>query len=128
MSEDRRDELLAKITKVASNDAAAFAGTESDIKVSQDEESGNIAIDLIAHWIQSNEDEPDKMLVNYAAAKSTIKNASLQYKEKSCTLIQRIVSTTLKGMHMPGGQQELAVVQQNLTTRGTQLLLQILQG
>ena len=51
MSEARREELLAKIARVASNDAAAFAGTESDVKVSQDGASGDIAVDVVAHWI-----------------------------------------------------------------------------
>ena len=36
MSDDRKQELLAKIVKVASNDVSAFAGTDSDIKVVKD--------------------------------------------------------------------------------------------
>ena len=51
MSEARREALLAKIARVASNDATAFAGTESDIEVSRDGASGDIAIDVVAHWI-----------------------------------------------------------------------------
>ena len=49
MSEARRDEILAKIARVVSNDAAAFAGTESDIQVSQN--GGDITIDVVVHWI-----------------------------------------------------------------------------
>ena len=49
MSEKRREELLAKIAKVASNDAAVFAGSESDIQVSRGIESGDIAIDVVVH-------------------------------------------------------------------------------
>ena len=36
MTELRKAELLAKIKKVADNDATAFAGVESDIQVSHD--------------------------------------------------------------------------------------------
>ena len=50
MTEDRRVELLAKVGKVASNDPTAFAGTESDIKVSQNAD-GDIVVDMVAHWI-----------------------------------------------------------------------------
>ena len=102
MSEARREELLAKIARVASNDAAAFAGTESDITVSQDGAGGDIAIDVLAHWIQSNEEEPDKMLVHYAAAVSTIKNATIQNQDKCKVLMQRIMTTTMKGLKLSG--------------------------
>ena len=40
MTEGRKGELLDKIAKVASNDVTAFAGTESDIKVSKNDDKG----------------------------------------------------------------------------------------
>ena len=118
MSEGRREELLAKIARVASNDATAFAGTESDIAVSQGGASGDIAIDVVAHWIISNEDQSDEMMIHYAAAVGTIKNASVQNQDKCKTFMQRILANTLKGLNLPGGQQELDQVQQNLTALG----------
>ena len=42
MTEARREELLAKITMVASNDLTVFEGIESDIKVSRNDQNGNI--------------------------------------------------------------------------------------
>ena len=91
MSEMRKDELIVKIMKVVSNDLEAFTGVETDIKVTQNEANGDISVDLIAHLIRSNEEEPDKMVISYAASVSTIKNASLQAQEKACQLMQRLV-------------------------------------
>ena len=51
MTEERKQELLAKISMVASNDLTAFDGAESDIKVSKDAETGKILIDIVVHWI-----------------------------------------------------------------------------
>ena len=76
MSEERKEELLAKIAKVASNDTTAFAGTDSGIKVYLNNENGYIVIDMVAHFIKTDENEPDRMNVSYACAKSVIKNAS----------------------------------------------------
>ena len=78
MSEMRKEELFVKIMKVVSNDLQAFTGVESDIKVTQNEANGDISIDLLAHLIRSNEEEPDKMVISYTASVSMIKNASLQ--------------------------------------------------
>ena len=78
MTERSKDELLAKIKKVADNDATAYAGVESDIIVSRDNASGDIEIDLAVHYIVSDEDEGDKMNISYAAAKSFIKNATIE--------------------------------------------------
>ena len=49
MTEARREELLAKITKVASNDLTVYEGIESDIKVSKNDQNGNIVIDMVVH-------------------------------------------------------------------------------
>ena len=51
--------------------------------MTKDEESGNIIVDLVIHYIIENEDESDKMDVTYATAKSIIRNPSSQYEEKT---------------------------------------------
>lgn len=77
MSERRQGELMAKILMVKSNDASAIAAAEWDIAVSASEDgSSQISVDVVAHYIISNEDASDTMTVNYAAANSLIKNAS----------------------------------------------------
>ena len=72
------EEMLAKIDKVASNDSTAFVGIESDIKVGVDNESGHLIVDMIAHSIKTDENELDRMNVSYAAARSSIKNATIE--------------------------------------------------
>ena len=59
MSDTRRQELLAKISKVASNDVTATDGLESDVKLHRDAETGKIVIDMLVNWMKSNEDVPD---------------------------------------------------------------------
>ena len=78
ITEERKQEILAKISKVASNDPEAFNGTEKDIKVSKDFETGNIIIDMAAHCIQADPNDAERMNVCYAATKSAIKNASTE--------------------------------------------------
>ena len=128
MTEKRREQLLAKIVKIASNDATAFAGVEQDITLAKDNEAGTIIIDMVAHFMVSDEDLPDQMNVSYAAAKSIIKNATLEQQEKAYQLLQRVVEVSLRGMKMPGGDQERATVQESLTARGYESLLSILQN
>ena len=77
MSARRQDELMAKILAVKSNDASAIAAAEWDIAVSASaEDSSVVTVDLVAHYIVSNEEASDTMTVNFAAANSLIKNAS----------------------------------------------------
>ena len=45
--------------------------------MAKDEESGSIVVDMVAHYMVSDEDLPDQMNVSYAATKSIIKNATL---------------------------------------------------
>lgn len=78
MTEERKAEMLEKIEKIATNDAAVFAGTESDIRVTKDSDSGELVIDMVAHFMKTDEDKPDYMHVSYAAALSKIKHASSQ--------------------------------------------------
>ena len=59
MSELRRDELMDKITKVKDGDATAFAGPEWNIKISPNDDSSEVTVDLVAHYIVPNEDQAD---------------------------------------------------------------------
>ena len=120
MAEERKQELLAKISMVASNDLTAFDGAESDIKVSKDSETGKILIDIVVHWIQTDPEEADMMNVSYAAANSAIKNATAAQQEKASQLMQRIIQNTLKSVNLPSGEQERAEIQQNFESRGVQ--------
>ena len=108
MTERTKDELLAKIKKVADNDATAFAGVESDIIVNRDNASGDIEIDMSVHFIVSDEDEGDKMNISYATAKSFIKNATIAQQEKACVLMNRIIKASLNGMNMQNGEAQRA--------------------
>ena len=76
MTEDRKQELLAKIEQVASNDVTEFSGTDHDVKIQKNQEDGSFIIDLVAHSIKSDEGDPEKMNVSYAAAYCMIENAS----------------------------------------------------
>ena len=95
MTEARKAELLAKIKKIADNDATAFAGVESDIAVTSDQANGNLTIDMVVHHMASNEDEGDRMNVSYAAAKCTITNATAATQAKASDLMTRIIETSL---------------------------------
>ena len=46
--------------------------------MSRSDGNGAIEIDLAVHFMKTDEEEPDKMNVNYAASKSLIKNPSLE--------------------------------------------------
>ena len=59
MTLERKSELLAKIKRVVLNDAEAFAGTETDIRVSVNSESGEIMIDMVAHYMRADKDRPN---------------------------------------------------------------------
>ena len=78
MTEERREELLARISKVVSNDARASVGTETDIRVSRSSESGKILIDMVAHFMRPDGTKPTCMNVSYAAANCAIQNATSQ--------------------------------------------------
>ena len=95
MTEDRKQELLAKIEQVASNDITMFAGTDYDVKIQKDEQDGSLTMDLVAHSMKSDENEPDKMNVSYAAAYCKITNATAETQAKACYLVQRIIKTSL---------------------------------
>ena len=56
MSARRQDELMTKILAVKSNDASGIATTEWDITVKASEnDRSEIIVDLVAHYIISNE-------------------------------------------------------------------------
>ena len=49
MTVARKEELMAQIEKVASDDVANFSGVGGDIKLVEDETTGDVVIDLVAH-------------------------------------------------------------------------------
>ena len=114
MAPERKAELLAKIDRVASNDVTVFAGTESDIRVARNSESGEVVIDMVAHFMKTDEDRPETMNVSYAAAYCSIHNATPQQQAKAEQLVHRIIETSLKSLEMPGGAAERAQIQRSL--------------
>ena len=44
---------------------------------------GEIIIDMVVHFIKSDEHEPEQMNVSYAAALARIKNASISQQEQA---------------------------------------------
>ena len=114
MTPERREELLAKIDRVACNDATVITGTESDIRVSRNSDSGAIVIDMVAHVMKTDEDRPDYMNVSYAAAKCSIENATLQQRQKAELLVHRIIDSSLTGMIMPGSAEQRAQLESSL--------------
>ena len=77
MTQERKQELIAKIERVANNDISVFSGVDSDIKIKKSSTDGEIVIDMVVHFMKTDEDETERMNVSYAACKSTIKNASV---------------------------------------------------
>ena len=122
MTEAQRSELLDKLDKVASNDLTVTQDIESDIKVSKNDE-GNLDIDLIAHCMKTNEDAPDKMEIYYAAGKCGIKSPSIEEREKCEQLLERIVTTVLRGITLPG----IDAIKQQLISQGNKKMLACLQ-
>ena len=117
--------MLAKIEKVACNDISAFAGVESDIKIKKDGATGEITVDLIAHSIISDEDKPEYMNVNYAAAKCIMKNANQQTQNKACELVEKLVQSSIKNLNID--ENEKQKLTDNLKQRGQENLLQTIQ-
>ena len=64
---------------------------EQDIKVTKSDENGEIVIDMVVHFMMTDENESDTMNVSYAAAKAVIKNANAQQLEKASQLMQKII-------------------------------------
>ena len=126
MTEARKAELLAKVKKIADNDATAFAGVESDIKVTSDAASGDLMIDMVVHYMASDEDAGDRMNVSYAAAKCTIKNATIASQAKASELMTRIIETSLTGLNIPGGSEQRTQIQDQLKEKAAENMSNIL--
>ena len=123
ISQQRMNELIEKIIKVKSNDQQAYVGTESGIKVIA-QGADDMIVDLVVHYIVSNESEPDKMIVKYAAAYSRIKNASEQQFEASCKILQTIITNALKPFKFEDGDEEKATISAQLFENGKNELTQ----
>ena len=126
MTEERKVELIEKIQKIVDNDATAFAGVESDIRIVKGSMSGEIVIDMLVHFMNSQENDPEAMNMSYAASKSVIRNATQAQLEKSCQLMHQIIESSLIGMDMPGGEQERADVERALDELGRQKMFNFL--
>ena len=127
MSENRRNELIAKIIKVKDNDLTAVAGAEWGIRLTADEnDTSNIEVDLGAHYIVSNEHEPDTMTINYAAAKATIKFATTQYTDKSIEKLKLTISKTVDKLKVPAGPKDIQTIKTSLEEQGEKQLLELL--
>ena len=57
---------------------------------------------MIVHCMRTNEDSPDKMEIYYAAGLCGIKNPHKYYLEKCEQLLERIITTVLKNIDLPG--------------------------
>ena len=73
--------------------------------------------------MKTDENDQDRMNISYAAAKSTIKNATIQQQEKASQLMFKIIQSSLKGMKMPGGEEELAAIQQSLNEQAQKQMI-----
>ena len=74
---------------------------ESDIKVSKNE-LGDLNVDLIAHCMKSNENSPEKMEIYYAAGLCAIKNPHIENLDNCEQLLDRMVTSVLQGITLPG--------------------------
>ena len=120
MTQQRKDELLTKITQVANNDVATLAGVEKDIRVVKSNENGEIIIDMVVHFIKTDENAPELINVSYAAALARIQNASISQQERAQGLMTNIIQTSLGGMNMPGGDEAKAEIQKALEEQSKQ--------
>ena len=68
--------------------------------------NSDMIVDLVAHYIVPNKEEPDKMTVRYAASYSSIKNASEEYYEASCKILQTIITSALEPFKFEDVEQE----------------------
>ena len=118
MSEARKLALLQKIIQIASNDVTASGGIDREIKLIPDEENKTIVIDLLVNWMRSDEEEPDKMSIHYAASKSVIKLPHPEHEAKMHQLLERHVNSTIKKLRMPNDKSELAQIEQELINQG----------
>ena len=71
MTEERKVEMLEKIQRIVNDDATAFSGVESNIRVVKDS-NGDIIIDMLAHIMKTEDGDPESMDMSYAATKSVI--------------------------------------------------------
>ena len=119
MSELHKDNIMSKIIQVKSGETSAIAATEWDITVKASEnDRSEIIVDLVAHYIISNEEASDTMTVSYATANSLITNASQAYAAMTKNLMGKIIDDTLKGLNVPNGTAELARITNSLKESG----------
>ena len=96
--------------------------------MTRDGENGAIIIDSIVNFIKTVEGKEDYMNVSYASAKCTIKNASMEQLQKTEQYVNKIITTSLKGLTFPNGDVERAEIENSLAERGMTLMLEKLQN
>ena len=62
------------------------------------------------------------MMVHYVASNWKIENATKQYEDKSCKLVETIVKSTMKGFKMPNREE----IQLSLVEEGKGQLMRLL--
>ena len=127
MTEERKVELLAKVQKLVDGETTGFAGVERDIRVIKDSETGDMVIDMIAHWMKIDEDDPEAMSMSYASSKSVIKDATPAQLERAVDLMHRIIQSSLIGMDMPGGDVERNAIQSALDAQGREQIFNFMK-
>ena len=110
---------------VATNDQNAYPGPESDIKVSR-AGTDSYLVDILVHFVITDENEDDRMDVHFAASKSLINNASENNQDKACHFLSQICEETLKTIDLPGGVEERTDIQQSLYERAERELVAFL--
>ena len=60
MTAERKEELLVKIEKVASNEIEEFTVMDSDIKIVNSLDENQIVIDMIVMFMKNDEEAPDR--------------------------------------------------------------------
>ena len=118
-------ELLDKINMVATYDLKADPDPESDIKVSR-AGTDSYLVDILVHFVITNENEDDKMDVHFAASKSLINNANQNNQDKACHFLSQICEKTLKTIELPGGVEQRSDIQVSLYERAERELVAFL--
>ena len=126
MTQERKVELLEKIQKIVDNETVAYTGVECDIRVNRDSQTGDVVVDMLAHFMKTDEGDAEAMNMSYAACLSVIKNATPATTERACQLMQRIIQSSLIGMDMPGGEKERADIQRALDEQGRKQILEFM--
>ena len=124
MTLERKEEMLDKIEKIATDELEENEGIDYNIKVSLDKRE--IIVDLIVHLIALDKENPEEMNVSYATCKSVIRDASREQLEKTCELMHKCIKNSTRGLHMPDGEEQLLAIQERLDNEGLQQMMDLI--